>query len=221
MSQRSSRIGTFATLVLLVGACSADGSGHTSQATLPATVPPTAAPSPSTSAEGFAATPPEEASTPPSPAPTTTPTIDAAWAQIELTDVTTGQPFRIADLAGKAVILETMAIWCPNCLAQQGDIHGALEELDPERVAYVVLDVDPNETGTALAEYRTRNGFTGTYAIAGRDVARALAEQFGDQVLNPPSTPVILIGTDGRVTLTDYGHKPADEIVQLARDHGA
>jgi hypothetical protein len=217
MSHRSSRIGTFATLVLLVGACSTDGSGHTSPATLPATVPPTEAPSPSSSALGFAATPPGEAGTPPSPAPT----IDAAWAQIELTDVTTGEPFRIADLAGKAVILETMAIWCPNCLAQQGDIHGALEELDPERVAYVVLDVDPNETGTALAEYRTRNGFTGTYAIAGRDVARALAEQFGDQVLNPPSTPVIVIGTDGRVTLTDFGHKSPDEIVQLARDHGA
>jgi hypothetical protein len=85
----------------------------------------------------------------------------------------------------------------------------------------VVLDVDPNETADALAEYRERNGFAGTYAVAGRDVARSLAEEFGDQVLNPPSTPVILIGTDGRTTLTDFGHKSPDEIVRLARDHGA
>jgi thiol-disulfide isomerase/thioredoxin len=149
------------------------------------------------------------------------PVIEAAWAQNELTDVATGEAFRIADLAGRVVIIETMAIWCVNCRAQQGEVYAALDELDPERVAYVLLDVDPNETGPALAEYRSRNGFTGTYAIAGDEVARALASDFGDQVLNPPSTPMILIGADGRVTLTDFGHKPAAAVVRLARDHGA
>jgi len=147
--------------------------------------------------------------------------IDAAWAQAELTDVATGESFRIADLAGKAVIVETMAIWCTNCLAQQGDVYRALGDLDSDRVAYVLLDVDPNETAPALAEYRTRNGFTGTYVIAGRETARALADEYGDQVLNPPSTPMILIGTDGRITLTDFGHKSSETIVQLVRDHGA
>ena len=147
--------------------------------------------------------------------------IDAAWAQTELTDVVTGETFRVADLAGRVVIVETMAIWCTSCLAQQGEVYAALEELDPERVAYVLLDVDPNETGPALATYRARNGFTGTYAIAGPETARALAADFGDQVLNPPSTPMILIGTDGRITLTDFGRKPAAAVVQLARDHGA
>jgi len=149
------------------------------------------------------------------------PVIDAAWAQTELTDAATGQTFRIADLAGKTVIVEPMAIWCVNCLAQQGDVYSALDELDPERVAYVLLDVDPNETEAALADYRSQNGFTGTYAIAGRETARALAEDFGDQVLNPPSTPMILIGTDGRVTFTEFGHKSPETIIQLARDHGA
>ena len=51
------------------------------------------------------------------------PVIDAAWAQTELTDAATGQTFRIADLAGKTVIVEPMAIWCVNCLAQQGDVY--------------------------------------------------------------------------------------------------
>jgi thiol-disulfide isomerase/thioredoxin len=213
------RPATLATLALVVAACSTGGS-DASTASQPATTSPTEAPSPS-SAVPTAATPSGETSEPPSPAATTAPVIDAAWAKAELTNVATGEPFRIADLAGKAVILETMAIWCPNCLTQQVDVHHALEELDSKRVAYVVLDVDPNETGSALAEYRTSNGFTGTYAIAGREVARGLAEQFGDQVLNPPSTPVILIGTDGQVTLTEFGHKSPEEIVQLARDHGA
>ena len=219
MTDRLRRTGILATLTLVAAAC-AGGSVESAPATPgtsaqrtpgPSTPDPSAAPTTLPSAAASAA----------ASAPPTTPVIGSAWAQAELTDVATGETFRIADLAGKAVILETMAIWCPNCLAQQADVQSALEELDPERVAYVVLDVDPNETADALAEYRARNGFTGTYAIAGRDVARGLSEEFGDQVLNPPSTPVILIGTDGRVTLTEFGHKSPAEIVALARDHGA
>ena len=114
-----------------------------------------------------------------------------------------------------------MAIWCVKCLAQQREVYAALAELDPELVSYILIDVDSNETAPALAEYRSRNGFTGTYVVAGSETARALAADFGDQVLNPPSTPMILIGTDGRITMTDLGHKSAGVVAELARDHGA
>lgn len=143
------------------------------------------------------------------------------WATATLTDVATGEPFRIADLAGSVVILETMAIWCKNCRAQQADVQTALARLPADRVVYVVLDVDPNEEAASLAEYQVANGFAGRYAIAGDVVARALAADFGDQFLNPPSTPMLVIGTDGTVTQTDYGHKSPDEIVALAEAHGA
>lgn len=147
--------------------------------------------------------------------------LDQAWATAPLIDVSTGQPFRIADHAGKVIILETMATWCSNCRTQQRDVVSALQELDRNKVVYVVLDVDPNEDAASLARYRTANGFEGTYAVVDTTVARALAAQFGDQVLNPPSTPVLVIGTDGRVTLTPFGHKSRDEIISLARAHGA
>jgi thiol-disulfide isomerase/thioredoxin len=148
-------------------------------------------------------------------------TLDQDWATAELVDVATGETFRIADHAGEVVILETMAIWCSNCRAQQRDVRTALEQLPAEAVTYVVLDVDPNENGTSLASYREQQGFEGRYAVAGSVVARALAAEFGDQVLNPPSTPIVLIGTDGRVTLTEFGYKTPDELVALARAHGA
>jgi hypothetical protein len=174
-------------------------------------------PSPPT-ATGPIVDPTSAATDPPIDAP---PVLDQAWATADLTDVATGGTFRIADLAGRVVVLETLAIWCSNCRAQQADVYRALDALGEADVAYVLLGVDPNETAAALATYRERNGFTGTYAIAGRDVSRALAADFGDQVLSPPSTPMVVIGTDGRVTLTPYGHKGVDEIVALARDHGA
>jgi thiol-disulfide isomerase/thioredoxin len=163
-------------------------------------------------------------STPSAPAGSASPpgvTLDQDWATAELVDVTTGETFRIADHAGTVVILETMAIWCSNCRAQQRDVRTALEQLPADAVAYVVLDVDPNENGASLASYREQQGFDGRYAVAGSAVARALAAEFGDQVLNPPSTPIVFIGTDGRVTLTEFGYKTPDELVALARAHGA
>lgn len=149
------------------------------------------------------------------------PVLDQAWATVELTDVTTGDVFRLADYAGQVIVIETMAIWCPNCLLQQRAVDAALAELDPAKVRYVVLDVDLNEDATALADYRVEWGFTGTYVVAGIPVARALAEEFGAQILNPPLTPIVIVGTDGTATLTDYGHKSSEEIVALATAAGA
>ena len=114
-----------------------------------------------------------------------------------------------------------MAIWCSNCRAQQRDVVSALHDLDPDKVVYIVLDVDPNEDASSLAKYRELNGFDGRYAVAEAPVARAMAAEFGDQVLNPPSTPVVFIGMDGRVTLTEFGHKSPDELIALATAHGA
>ena len=48
-----------------------------------------------------------------------------------------------------------------------------------------------------------------------------LAGDFGDQFLNPPSTPMLIVGTDGTVTQTEFGHKSADELVALVQAHGA
>ena len=149
--------------------------------------------------------------------------LTQAWATAELTDVATGEPFTIAELAasGRTVVLETMAIWCSNCLAQQRRIEEALGRVERSSVAYVVLTVDPSEDAAKLAQYRERNGFDGIYAVSDRSVSRSLAAEFGDQVLNPPSTPVVLISPAGRVTLTDFGPKSADRMVSLIEDHRA
>jgi thiol-disulfide isomerase/thioredoxin len=181
--------------------------------------PPTAEPAQTT--EPTAPPAPAESAAPTDPAPAATPVLDQPWATATLTDVSTGEPFRIADFAGTTVIIEPMAIWCTNCRAQQRDVQAAFDELGPDAFRYVVLDVDPNETADALADYQARNEFRGTYAVVERDVARALAAEFGDQVLNPPSTPMIVIGTDGRVTFAEFGHKSVARVVELARDHGA
>ena len=147
--------------------------------------------------------------------------LDQTWATASLVDVTTGETFRLADLTGKVLIVETMAIWCTNCRAQQASVEQALTQLPADRVAYVLLDVDPNEDAASLAAYREQRGYTGRYAIASAEVARALAADFGDQFLSPPSTPIVVISTDGTVTRTDFGQKSTDDIVALVTAGGA
>ena len=48
-----------------------------------------------------------------------TPAADAmmeapAWYSASLTDVNTGQAFTINDCKGKVILVETLAMWCPN-----------------------------------------------------------------------------------------------------------
>ena len=153
--------------------------------------------------------------------PRSGPVLDQPWATVELTDVTTGEVFRLADHAGKVLIIETMAIWCPTCQLQQAAVDEALARLDPAKVKYVVLDVDLHEDAADLARYQAELGFDGTFAVAGIPVARALAEEFGANVLNPPLTPIVIVSTDGTATLTEYGRKSAEEIVALVAAAGA
>lgn len=214
LRRASAAIATSISVLLIVGACSAGTSA-------PA---PTTGPAPAAT-EAPAHTPPGSGDPAASVAPAASdaPAVELsqAWATAPLVNVATGQTFRIADYAGRVIVIETMAIWCSNCKAQQIDVETALGRLPADSVVYVVLDVDPNESGQSLAAYREQNGFTGDYAIAGSDVARSLAAEFGDQVLNPPSTPVIVVGRAGKVTLTGFGRKSPDEIVALAEANGA
>ena len=204
--------------IAVLGCTGAVESPAASQAPPATTARPSEAPSAATSAPS-GSVPADPVATPTEVSPAVV--LDQAWATAELVDVSTGETFRIADHAGTVIVIETMAIWCTNCRAQQGDVQAALKRLPAGSVVYVVLDTEPSESGTSLAAYRERNGFDGRYAIAGVGVARALAAEFGDQVLNPPSTPMVVVGVDGRVTLTDFGHKSPDKIVALAEAHGA
>jgi thiol-disulfide isomerase/thioredoxin len=144
-----------------------------------------------------------------------------AWATIPLTDVRTGETFTLAGAGDRVVFVEPMAVWCSSCRQQQETAKQAIAGLDQSRVTWVALDVDPNETPEMLARFADENAFPFTYAVAGVDLSRALADAFGAQVLSPPSTPVIVIGTDGTVTLTEFGHKSQDRILELAQQHGA
>lgn len=137
-----------------------------------------------------------------------------AWFTIPLTDATSGETFTISDYKGKVVLVETLAMWCSNCLRQQKQV-AVLHDLvgdNPDFVS-VGMGIDTNENIEDLKGYIASNGFDWVYTVATPDVAREIGNLYGNQYLNPPSTPMLIIDRQGEVHLLPFGVKSAEELL--------
>jgi hypothetical protein len=81
-------------------------------------------------------------------------------------------------------------------------------------VALVSIDVDANESADLLARHATNNNLGWTFAVAPVPMQRALAAEFGRNVLNPPAGNLILITREGTAQYLRPGVKSADELVR-------
>jgi thiol-disulfide isomerase/thioredoxin len=206
-------------LVLLLAACSPTGApSEATQSPLAQTPPPGATPGETLPPPG--ATPgetlPPAATVAPELEPTPDPALalpDDEWRTAELRDVRSGETLVVNDLtrAGLLVVIEPMAIWCTSCRIQQNEARTALADLARDDIAYISLNVDPNETEPDLARYADERDYPWHFAVASRDVARSIAQAFGDQVLSPPSTPKIVVARDGQAEVS-FGIKRADQL---------
>jgi cytochrome oxidase Cu insertion factor (SCO1/SenC/PrrC family) len=146
------------------------------------------------------------------PDTTTTPTSAPAWMEIELTDVRTGQKFRISDFKGRPVLLESFAVWCPTCLAQQREV-AKLFLSEGEAIVHISLDTDPNEDEARVREHLEANNLDWWFAVAPIELTNALIDEFGFQVVNAPGAPVVLICADQSTRFLDRGVKSADKLL--------
>lgn len=144
------------------------------------------------------------------------PQAPAGWTDAALRDVQTGETFHLADFRDRVVLLETMATWCRNCLRQQGELNAYLSQAG-DRVLAVRLDVDTNEDAATLRAYARKYAFDGRHAIASRELATQLSDQFGEQVLNPSATPIIVIDKAGEAHLLPFGIKSVEDLQRLVR----
>lgn len=139
-----------------------------------------------------------------------------AWFNQTLTNVSTGETISIQGLKGKVILVETMAIWCPNCLKQQNQVKVLHETLgDRDDFLSIALDIDTNEDANSLKSYAQENGFDWFYAVSTADISRDIAAQYGDQFLNPPSTPILIIDRHGVAHPMPFGFKSADDLLKF------
>ena len=104
-------------------------------------------------------------------------------------------------------------MWCSNCLKQQVQVK-ELHDLIGDRDDFVSLgiDIDPNEDLDTLKGYIMSNGFDWRYTVAPVEVSREIGQVYGNQYLNPPSTPMLIIDREGEAHLLPFGIKDAAEL---------
>ena len=169
----------------------------------------------------FACTPAQATNTPlPQSTATASMTATPDWFEMELIDVQTGEIFTMNDYAGKVVLVETMAIWCPNCIVQGNEVRNLHQALgNPDDLISVSLDVDINEDNDSLKEYAYGYGFDWHFAVAPLEVARALGNLYTAQYLNPPLSPMLIIDRDGNVHHLEYGIKDAESLQEIVEPY--
>ncbi len=136
-----------------------------------------------------------------------------AWQTIALTNATTGEPFTLADFAGKTVFVEPMATWCTNCRSQLGNVREARSQFGDE-VVFVALSLETTISNEELAAYQSNEGFDWTFAVMSPELLQSLADTFGRSITSAPSTPHFIIRPDGSYTELVTGIDTPDVLVQ-------
>ncbi len=135
------------------------------------------------------------------------------WFDTKLTDARTGSTFTMNDFGGKVVLLETIAMWCPNCLFQANEVIKLHKSLgDPEDLISVSLDIDLHEDEASLRQYVQEYGLDWYFAVAPLKVQHDLGNLYNAEYLNPPLSPMLIIDRDGNVHQLDYGFKDVDTL---------
>jgi len=138
-------------------------------------------------------------------------TADTSWMDIELTDIATGETFKISDFKGQPILLESFAVWCPTCLRQQQEIKKMIGGTDI--AVHISLDTDPNEDGGTVRDFITKNGFDWYYAVSPIELTNALRAEFGLNVISAPTAPMVLICEDQSTRFLRSGVKSASYLL--------
>jgi thiol-disulfide isomerase/thioredoxin len=143
-------------------------------------------------------------------------TESPAWFAIELTDVRTGAVFSMNDFAGRVVLIEAMAEWCPTCIVQQAEVKRLHELLGGSSdLVSVSLDIDFNEDAASLEEYAAALDLDWYVAVAPIEVAHDLGNLYSAEYLNPPFSPMLLIDRHGAAVQLPYGVKKAEDLREM------
>ena len=141
----------------------------------------------------------------------------AAWQNITLTNVRTGETFTLADFAGKTIFVEPMATWCTNCRRQLTNVSSARAQFG-EDVVFVALSVETNVSNDDLQAYTESTGFDWVFAVATPELLQELVALYGQTITNPPSTPHFIIRPDGSTTDLITGIEEVETIVSQIKN---
>lgn len=132
-------------------------------------------------------------------------------ADFSLTDYD-GKTYRLADLKGKAVMIDFWATWCAPCR----EAIPTLEKIHREyrEKGLVVLGID-DEPAKAIESFATKNGITYTTLL---DADRKVHNLFGVDGNSQGIPMTVIFGRDGKfVDRVPYPHNEANFLATLKK----
>jgi peroxiredoxin len=135
------------------------------------------------------------------------PLVGAAPPEFSATTVT-GDPFKLADLAGRPIWLTFGASWCADCRAESPDLQATYARYAPAGLNVVSIWIE--EGDAEVRAYASRVGLTFTMIA---DPSTALASRYRTYGL--PTH--FFIGPDGTIREIRLGGLPPEEMDRLAR----
>jgi len=126
----------------------------------------------------------------------------------------------MSDFAGKVVLVEAMATWCPTCWTQELEVKKLQGLLgDTQDIVLVSLDVDLHEDASTLKEFAATGGLDWYFAVAPLEVDRELNTLYGTDFSNPPLAPMLIIDQAGDVYGLPNGVKSAEALQRTLENH--
>ena len=133
------------------------------------------------------------------------PQVGHPMASFTLTDLS-GKQVRLSDYAGRPVLVNAWATWCPPCRAEMPDLHQLY--LKHKAEGFEILAINAGEDTSIVNSFIQQNGFTFPVLL---DPQTDLLDGFG--IRDYPTS--IMVGRDGKVKLVQVGMLTPDAIQKV------
>jgi len=118
----------------------------------------------------------------------------------------TGSPQALSRWAGKPLLLNFWAPWCPPCVEEMPELSALQIELGAANIQFIGIGLDSQES---IRQFSSRFGISYPLYVAGAHGAE-LSAQFGNRSGGLPFS--VLIGQDGRILKTWLGRLQMPEL---------
>jgi len=128
-----------------------------------------------------------------------------AFLALSLPDAA-GQPIRFAQFAGKPLVVNFWATWCPPCVEEMPELSQLYRERSAKGLQMIGIGID---SATKIADFSTKTPVSYPLVVAGLS-GTELARQFGNTTGGLPFT--VLIDRRGRIVQRIPGRVRIDSL---------
>ncbi|MEP7270548.1 MAG: TlpA disulfide reductase family protein [Acidobacteriota bacterium] len=128
-----------------------------------------------------------------------------------------GTEFKLADFAGKVVLVDIWATWCPPCREQAPQLAKLSQKYRDQGVEVVGLSVNEKKDQAEVLDFVKQAGMTYTVGYAGDRVSAAFLSGTEDETGQPPIPQLFVFGKDGRLVEHLVGYNESHGLTFLER----